>query len=262
MMNRVVRGPATLALDSIPDSRRTISSVKLSLISPTYNEAQNVPRLVDEVGRYLSGVDYEIIICDDDSPDLTWRVAQQIAAVNPRLRVLRRRADRGLTRSVIDGFAMASGEIVACMDADLQHDPIILPRMLQALSQGADVAVGSRYVPGGSTGEWKKVRRLSSWAATKTAQWMLGIEIHDPMSGFFMLRRADFLRVQHRLRGTGFKILLEIAANLGDCTIVEIPFTFRPRLAGRSKLTRGIIWAYGIQLWQLWRNKQQAKNSR
>ncbi len=235
--------------------------MKLTLIAPTYNEAQNVARLVDEVAKYLSGLDYEVIICDDDSPDRTWQVAEQIAAVNSRVRVLRRRTDRGLTRSVIDGFAMASGEIVACMDADLQHDPVILPRMLQAISQGADVAVGSRYVPGGSTGEWKWIRRVSSWAGTNSAQWMLGVEIHDPMSGYFMLRRADFLRVQQRLRGAGFKILLEIIANLGNCKIVEIPFTFRPRLAGRSKLTHGIVWAYGVQLWQLWRGKHHQQIS-
>lgn len=230
--------------------------MKLSLITPTYNEAQNVPRLVEEVARYLCGHDYEIIICDDDSPDRTWEVAEQVAATNLHVRVLRRRGDRGLTRSVIDGFGMASGEIVACMDADLQHDPVILPRMLEAISQGADVVVGSRYVGGGSTGEWKLIRRFASWVATKAAQWTLGVNIHDPMSGYFMLRRVDFIRVRDRVRGSGFKVLLEIVAKLGDCKIVEVPITFRRRLAGRSKLTRGIVWAYGVQLWQLWRSKR------
>lgn len=230
--------------------------MKLSLISPTYNEAQNVARLVEEVGKYLCGVDYEIILCDDDSPDGTWEVAERIAGVNPHVRVLRRRQDRGLTRSVMDGFAMASGEVVACMDADLQHDPVILPKMLNALAQGADVVVGSRYVAGGSTGEWKFTRRASSWMATKSAHWALGVDIHDPMSGYFMLRRKDFLRVRDRLRAGGFKILLEIVANLNAAQIVEIPFTFRPRLAGTSKLTGDIVWAYAVQLWHLWRDKQ------
>ncbi len=234
--------------------------MKLSLISPTYNEAQNVPRLVEEVGKYLCGLEYEIIICDDDSPDRTWEVAEQIAGVNPHVRLLRRRGGRGLTRSVIDGFAMASGDIVACMDADLQHDPVILPKMLEAMAQGADVVVGSRYVPGGSTGQWKFTRRASSWVATKSAHWTLGVNIHDPMSGYFMLRREDFLQVRNRLRGAGFKILLEIVANLNAPRIVEIPFTFRPRLAGTSKLTGDIVWAYGVQLWHLWRSKRAAQS--
>jgi len=228
--------------------------VKLSLITPTFNEAENISRLVEEVGRCLAGVDYEIIIADDNSPDGTWREAERVAQGNPRIRVLRRTADPGLTRSVIDGFTMASGDIVACMDADLQHDPVILPQMLQAVAdRGVDIAIGSRYVKGGSTGTWKFVRRVPSWAATKLAQLMLGVKIRDPLSGYFMLRRDRFMRIRERLKGSGFKILLEIVANAAPCTMEEIPYTFRPRLAGRSKLTRRVVLAYLIQLWQLWR---------
>lgn len=229
--------------------------MKLSLISPTSNEAENVHRLVEETAHCLRGVDYELIICDDNSPDLTWQIAGQVAAINPRVRVLRRMGNPGLTRSVIDGFTSASGEIVACIDADLQHDPVILPQMLEAMSH-ADIVIGSRYVKGGSTGSWKFVRRVPSWAATKMAQWMLGVEIHDPLSGYFMLRRDDFLRIRDKLRGAGFKVLLEIVANSGPCRIQEIPYTFRPRIAGSSKLTRRIVLAYVVQLWQLWRGKR------
>ena len=232
------------------------SSVKLSLISPTYNEAGNISRLVEEVGNCLTGVDYEIIICDDNSPDETWQVAEDLARTNPRLKVLRRKNDRGLTRSVIDGFRMASGDIVACIDADLQHDPVILPQMLAPIMEGADLVIGSRYVPGGSTGDWKLVRSLGSWGATKLAQWMLGVTIHDPLSGYFMLRRQDFLRISDRLHGSGFKILLEIVANCGSCRITEIPYTFRRRVAGDSKLTRRIVSAYLVQLGQLWQQKR------
>lgn len=228
--------------------------MKLSLIAPTYNEAENVGRLFDEVDRCLRGVDYEIIVSDDNSPDKTWAVAERIAVSEPRVRVLRRTTDPGLTRSVIDGFAMASGEIVACMDADLQHDPVILPQMLQAVANGrADIAIGSRYVKGGSTGTWNIMRRVPSWAATKMAQVVLGVEIHDPLSGYFMLRRDHFLRIRDKLRGNGFKVLLEIVANAGLCKIEEFPFTFRPRLAGKSKLTRRVVMAYLVQLWELWR---------
>ena len=231
--------------------------VKLSLIAPTFNEAENVGRLFAEVDRRLREVDYEIIISDDNSPDRTWEVAERMAATNPRVRVLRRASDPGLTRSVIDGFTLASGEIVACMDADLQHDPVILPQMLQVIAQGqADIAIGSRYVEGGSTGTWKIVRRVPSWAATKMAQVVLGVEIYDPLSGYFMLRRDRFLQIRERLRGSGFKVLLEIVANSGNCRIQEIPYTFRPRLAGKSKLTRRVVMAYLVQLWELWRAKR------
>lgn len=231
--------------------------MKFSLIAPTYNEVENVGRLFEEVDRYLRGVDYEIIVSDDNSPDGTWAVAERIATTNPRVRVLRRTTDPGLTRSVIDGFTLASGEIVACMDADLQHDPVILPQMLQVIAQRqADIAIGSRYVKGGSTGTWKIVRRVPSWAATKMAQVVLGVEIHDPLSGYFMLRRDHFLQIRDRLRGNGFKVLLEIVANAGPCRVQEFPYTFRPRLAGKSKLTRRVVTAYLIQLWELWRAKR------
>jgi dolichol-phosphate mannosyltransferase len=231
--------------------------VKFSLISPTYNEAENVRHLVEEVSGYLRDLDYEIIICDDDSPDRTWQVAEELARANSRVRVLRRRTDRGLTRSVIDGFGIASGDIFGCIDADLQHDPAILPQMLEAMTRGADLVIGSRYVEGGSTGNWRLVRRIPSWAATKLAQWMLGVTIHDPLSGYFMLRRNDFQRIRTKLRGSGFKILLEIVANRGPCAIQEIPYTFRRRVAGTSKLTRRIVLAYLVQLWQLWRSKRE-----
>jgi len=238
------------------------SSVKLSLISPTYNEAENVRRLMEETGECLRGVDYELIICDDDSPDQTWQVVANLAKTNPRLKLLRRESDRGLTRSVMDGFRIASGDIVGCIDADLQHDPIILPQMLEAMSQGADLVVGSRYVRGGSTGNWKWVRSVGSWAATKLAQWTLGVTIHDPLSGYFMLRRDDFLRISQQMRGSGFKILLEIVAHCGPCRVQEIPYTFRRRVAGTSKLTRRIVLAYLIQLWELRSGKRAGSQVR
>jgi len=129
--------------------------------------------------------------------------------------------------------------------------------MLQAITDGsADIAIGSRYVKGGSTGTWKIVRRVPSWAATKMAQVVLGVEIRDPLSGYFMLRRDHFLRIRDRLRGNGFKVLLEIVANGGPCRIQEFPYTFRPRLAGKSKLTRRVVMAYLVQLWELWRAKR------
>src|SRR5579872_4979651 len=183
--------------------------MRLSVISPTLNEAENVPRLVQQLEQALVDVDYEILIVDDDSADLTWSVAHELSLTNPRVRTLRRIQNPGLGLAVMDGFSAADGDVLACIDADLQHDPAILPAMLESLQSGADVVVGSRHVAGGSTGNWNRWRRLESWLATKTAQYLLGVPLKDPMSGYFLVRREDFAKVKGQLNGNGFKILLE-----------------------------------------------------
>ena len=201
--------------------------MKVTIVSPTYNEAENVPRLVHDVGTVLSGIDYELLIADDDSPDRTWAVAQELATQNPRIRVLRRTTDRGLSPAVIEGFLSSSSDYVGVIDADLQHDPAILPQMIAALDAGAEIAVGSRYVEGGGTGTWNAARRFQSWVATKLAQTFLGVELTDPMSGYFILRRGDFNRIHKQLDASGFKILLEIIARLAPSRLEEVPYTFR-----------------------------------
>ncbi len=160
-------------------------TIRLSVISPTFNEVNNVDRVVEELSRVLSGIDYEIIIVDDDSPDLTWQRVDELSKSNPRVRLLRRRANRGLGMSVIDGFVAARGEVVACIDADLQHDPSVLPQMLGEVDKGSDLVVACRYMPGGGTSDWSCSRRIQSLVATKMAQWFLGVRLRDPMSGFF-----------------------------------------------------------------------------
>jgi dolichol-phosphate mannosyltransferase len=225
--------------------------MKLSVISPTLNEAENVPRLVEQIERALGDIDYEILIADDDSPDRTWSVAQKIALTNPRVRTLRRKQNPGLSAAVIDGFSAAQGDVLACIDADLQHDPSLLPRMLDELLKGADVVVGSRHIDGGSTGEWNRMRRLQSWIATNAAQFLLGIKLKDPMSGYFLVWRRDFAEVKGQLDGQGFKILLEILARLQSSKIKEVPYTFRPRTHGESKLSSRVVLLYIQQLWRL-----------
>jgi dolichol-phosphate mannosyltransferase len=190
--------------------------MRLSVISPTLNEAQNIPALVEQLEQALGTVDYEVLIVDDNSPDLTWSVAEQIGRRNPRVRMLRRMKNPGLGMAVIEGFSAAEGDMLACIDADLQHDPAILPRMIAELQSGVDVVVGSRRVEGGGMGEWNRWRRIESWCATKAAQLLLGFELKDPMSGYFLVWRKDFNRVQDQLSENGFKILLEILAKLGD----------------------------------------------
>jgi dolichol-phosphate mannosyltransferase len=225
--------------------------MRISVVSPTYNEAANIARLISEVGTALEGFEFEIVIADDNSPDGTWEKAERIAQTNPRVRVIRRLNNRGLSPAVIEGFLAASGDYVACIDADLQHDPMILRQMVAALAGGSEIAVGSRYVNGGGTGEWTPLRRFESWVATKLAQLFLGVTLRDPMSGYFILRREDFCNICSQLDVRGFKILLEIVSRLAPSNLKEIPYTFRPRVAGESKLSSKVIFQYFGQLWRL-----------
>jgi dolichol-phosphate mannosyltransferase len=234
--------------------------MKLSVVSPTLNEAENVAQLVDELSLALGGVDYEILIVDDNSPDLTWSVAQKIAETNPRVRTLRRMENPGLGMAVIDGFSAARGDIIACIDADLQHDPAILSKMVAEFDKGAEVVVGSRHVEGGSTGNWGRLRRLQSWFATRTAQVLLGIRLKDPMSGFFLVSRENFHEVKESLNGNGFKILLEILAKLNAARVMEVPYVFRSRTKGQSKLSNRVIWQYLQQVWRLYSVSRQLSN--
>jgi len=225
--------------------------MKISVVSPTYNEAPNITRFISEVAAALEGFEYEIVVADDNSPDGTCEKAEKIAQINPRVRVIRRLKNPGLSPAVIEGFLAAKGDYVACIDADCQHDPRILPRMVDALASGAELAVGSRYVSGGGTGEWNLFRRFESWVATKLAQLFLGVALRDPMSGYFILRREDFGKVCTQLDARGFKILLEIVSRLAPSRLEEIPYTFRARVAGQSKLSSIVILQYLSQLWRL-----------
>jgi len=225
--------------------------MRLSVISPTLNEAECVPRLVEALERALGDINYEILIVDDNSPDGTWSIAQNISLTNPRVRFLRRMQNPGLGAAVIDGFSAAEGDVLACIDADLQHDPLILARMLEELQDGADIVVGSRHVEGGSARDWNRLRRIQSWIANKMAQLLLGIRLKDPMSGYFLVWRKDFYEIREHLNGKGFKILLEILWNLHAPKIIEVPYTFRPRTRGQSKLCGRIILQFFHQLWRL-----------
>jgi dolichol-phosphate mannosyltransferase len=225
--------------------------MELTVVTPTFNESPNLLPLVSAISQVLSGVEHEIIVVDDDSPDQTWRVAEQLSAKFPSLRLLRRMGRRGLAGAVVEGFETAHGEAVACLDADLQHDPAILPRMLAALRDGADLAVGCRYMPGGGTTEWNWLRRLESRLATRMAQAYLGVRLRDPMSGYFLMWRKDFLRIREQLSAQGFKILIEIVARLRPEHMVEVPYTFGPRIAGSSKLTATVALDYLAQLRRL-----------
>lgn len=221
----------------------------LSLILPTYNEAENLSDLLEEIDHVLKTVPYEVIVVDDDSPDRTWEVAQLLAEERPYLRVLRRRGRRGLASAVVEGFAMAGGDVLVVMDADRQHDSSLLPQLYAAIQNGADIAVASRYTEGGGTGVWMRARTFESALATRCVRFVCGVSVRDPLSGFFALKREHFRRVASSLRPRGFKILLEVLSQLPrGMRVEEFPYHFRIRTAGESKLTMCVRMQFLIQI--------------
>ncbi len=212
-------------------------SLQLSVVVPCYNERENISPMVASLDAALAGIAWEVVFVDDNSPDGTADAARAIARVDPRVRCIRRVGRRGLSSAVIEGALSCSADFVAVIDGDMQHDETRLPVMLRAVEDGADLAIGSRHVAGGaSTGLSSSFRRKLSTAGIRIARAVTGADINDPMSGFFLLRRGLFETLAGRLNGQGFKILLDIVMAGKTLKIVEIPYTFRPRAAGESKL--------------------------
>jgi len=212
---------------------------EVAVVLPTYNERDNIAEAVRRVSAALGDAAFEVIVVDDDSPDGTADVVHAIAAVDPRVRCIVRSQERGLAGACIEGMISASAPIVAVMDADLQHDEELLPRMLDLVRSGsADIVVGSRYVAGGAAADgFSAIRRWGSNTANALARLVLGAALSDPMSGFFMMRRAAVEEVVHRLSRQGFKILLDIIVSTRPRPkIVELAYSFRERRAGTSKL--------------------------
>jgi dolichol-phosphate mannosyltransferase len=229
------------------DLRTTqIISPKLSVVVPTYNEYRNLRELVCRLDFALASVAWELIVVDDDSPDGTANLAKSMSARDGRIRCIRRIGRRGLAGACIEGIMSSSAPVVAVMDGDLQHDETILPKMLSLISESADLVVASRYVEGGSSSQgFSKIRKWGSQVATIMAREALGITISDPMSGFFMVRRERFEAAAPKLSREGFKILLDlIASSPKTMKIVEVPFQFRERMDGVSKLGSLVTFDY------------------
>jgi dolichol-phosphate mannosyltransferase len=212
-------------------------SAEVSLVIPTFNESGNLRELLNRVDKALAGVDWEMIVVDDNSPDGTATLAKQIANEDTRVRCLRRVNRRGLAGACIEGMLASSAPFVAVMDADLQHDEKILPQMLQKLRAGCDLVVGSRHVEGGSADSGFSARRaVISRFATHLAQKALHADYSDLMSGFFMLRRDIVESCAPQLTPAGFKILADIVASAPKpLKVEEVGYSFRERLAGESK---------------------------
>jgi dolichol-phosphate mannosyltransferase len=219
---------------------------ELSVIVPCLNERDNIRPLVERLRGLLSHVAWEVIFVDDDSVDGTRDEVKRLAEQDGRVRLLHRIGKRGLSSACIEGVQASTARYVAVMDADLQHDESLLPRMFQALKEEQlDLVVGSRYVDGGGVGEWDSKRIGISSFATRLGQLILKVKIADPMSGFFMMRRDAFDGAVRRLSAMGFKILLDLlASSPKSLRLKELPYQFRPRVAGESKLDAQVAWEY------------------
>jgi dolichol-phosphate mannosyltransferase len=215
--------------------------VRLSLVIPTFNEGKNVRELVERLTELLEpelGDAYELIVVDDDSPDRTWEIAAGLLGGHPRLRVMRRQGERGLATAVIRGWQAARGEVLAVIDADLQHPPEATLSLWKEIERGVDLAVASRHVAGGGVSDWALHRRVVSRGAQALGLVLLpGVlrRVSDPMSGYFMVRRSAV--AGRAMSPLGYKILVEVIGRGEIHSIGEVGYVFRERAEGESKVT-------------------------
>lgn len=213
------------------------SADRVSVVIPTYNESSNVLAIVDRCLESLAGMPFEVIVVDDDSPDGTWRLARETYLADDRVQVIRRVDERGLGTAVSRGLDEADGQVCAVIDADLQHPPEALPDLVEAFEPGVDLVVASRYHEAGEIEGWSRWRRLVSRGATLLAKVALPEtrSLRDPLSGFFAVRRSAVEDVD--LTPNGYKILLEVLTACEYDRVVEVPYAFRQRERGTSKLS-------------------------
>lgn len=236
----------------------TADGLVLSLVLPTYNERTNLPRLVARLTDILDAVlpaQYELIVVDDDSPDRTWQVAEELASSHSALSVVRRTEDRGLSSAVVEGWKRARGAYLGVIDADLQHPPETLVDLIAAVQEGADLAVASRHAEGGGVSDWSTRRRMLSRGAQALGLMILPEvvgRVSDPMSGFFIVRRDAIAGVE--LRPLGYKILLEVIGRGRVDTIAEVGYVFNEREEGDSKVGRRQYVEYVRHLWRMRRD--------
>ena len=219
---------------------------ELAIVVPTFNEVQNIPLLVSAVEKALADVNWELVFVDDNSPDGTASEARKVAMQDARVRVVHRYGRRGLSSACVEGILATAAPFVAVMDGDMQHDESALTEMFQRIRQGdVDLVVGSRYAQGGEANGLSDQRLRLSQIATGLATRLVGAPMSDPMSGFFMIRREAFMEALPDLSSIGFKILLDIAASSPKpLRIAEVPYRFRGRQHGTSKLDSLVLWEY------------------
>jgi dolichol-phosphate mannosyltransferase len=251
------------AIAPAPQGQSEAALAKLALVIPTLCEAGNIASLLNGIRTVLASLDtpYEILVVDDDSRDGTAELVSAIAASDPRIRLLVRKGQRGLSGAILHGWQCTDAEFLAVMDADHQHPPELLCQLLRAVQQGHDLAIGSRYAHGGEVGEWNRGRKLLSTAAVWST-WplqRLGVRTKDPMSGFFIVRRRCIEELQ--LQQSGFKLLLEILVRGRFQSVAEIPFEFGCRHRGVSKANLSVAFDYFRLLIKLYMEKLRFRGS-
>jgi dolichol-phosphate mannosyltransferase len=254
-MDALAKEPPRSALVDAPKGKLIVPvvaaggpPVRLSLILPTLNEAKNIGSIVGQLSELFEpvlGDAYELIVVDDDSPDLTWQVALDVAKTNACVRVVRRQGERGLSTAVIRGWQVARGEVLGVMDADLQHPVNVNLDLLAEIDHGASLAAASRHVGGGGVSDWSIIRRALSRGAQLLGLIVLpGVlgRLSDPMSGYFMLKRSTLAGIE--LDPLGYKILIEVVARSKPRWIGEVGYVFRERAEGESKVTWRVYVQY------------------
>ncbi len=235
----------------MPGGDASIGAPELCVVVPTFNERDNVPVLAARLANVLDGIAWEAVFVDDDLPDGTAETVRSLAQREPRLRCLRRINRRGLSSACIEGVLSTSAPFIAVIDGDLQHDETLLPRMLRRLQNGTeDLVIASRYIGAGrADGLSSQGRKRLSRAGARLARLVTGIELSDPVSGFFMLRRQVADLVAPRLSGVGTKILIDIlTAAPRPLSVAEMPYQFSARQAGESKLDALVALEYAMLL--------------
>jgi dolichol-phosphate mannosyltransferase len=240
-MPELIVQPATAGADS------------LALVIPTYNEAGNIGAVLERATRALAptGLAYELIVVDDDSPDGTGERVREFAAREPRVKLVVRKGERGLASAAVRGWQSSAAGVLGVMDADLQHPPELVPELWARIQAGADVALASRYVPSASLGDWSLTRRALSVIGIWATAAVLPREqrVSDPASGFFLVRRAAIAGVP--LAAQGFKLLLEVLVRGHIARVDEVPFQFGSRQAGKSKGSANVVLDQVSLLWKL-----------
>ena len=243
VMDQLTKGPTSIETGITP-------APELSVIVPTYNEHDNVPLVVELLKRTLEDVSWEVIFVDDNSPDGTAAAVRALGAADNRVRCIRRIGRRGLAGACIEGMLSSQARYIAVLDADLQHDETLLAAMLERIRKGdVDVVVGSRYIPGGSADSFTSKRRFMSRLSHVAAHMITKVELSDSGSGFYMIRRDAVEEIAPRLSSQGFKLLLDIMTTArGTLRAAELPYTFRERQHGESKLDSHVVLDFAALL--------------
>lgn len=218
-----------------------------SLIVPTYNEKESIAAFIQRAQDVLKAHPYEIIVVDDNSPDGTADIVKNLQSSESHIRLIVRKNERGLSSAVMEGFSQAKGGVLIAMDADGSHDAGLIPKMISEIeSKQADCVIGSRYLRGGGN-QYPALRRWISKFSAWLSRAILGLNVTDPLSGFFCVTAEAYRRAAPELKPRGFKILLELLMRNRSLRVVELPYVFVDRTQGKSKLSLSVILAFFMQ---------------